>query len=188
MGTPKALLDADGCTFLERVVRALHEGGCSRTLVALPTTEGPIAAEARAAGGTVVENPAPDHGPIGSLRAALQSLDSAVEGVAFCPVDHPLLRPDTVRRLLDEFRSGPRPLVLPTYRGRRGHPVVFRRTLFGELLDDDLGEGAKTVVHRHLEAAALMPVEDEGAVVDIDDPEDYRRRFPDAYRQRFCAR
>ena len=66
--------------------------------------------------------------------------------------------------------------------------MVFRRTLFGELLDDDLSEGAKTVVHRHLEAAALMPVEDEGAVVDIDDLTDYRRRFPDAYRQRFCAR
>ncbi len=188
MGTPKALLDAGGRTFLERVIHALRKGGCSRTLVALPTPRGPVAAKASEAGAVVVENPSPEDGPIGSLRTALRSLDPAVEGVAFCPVDYPLLQAGTVRALLAEFRSGRRPLALPTFRGKRGHPVVFRRTLFDELLGDDLGEGAKTVVHRHLEEAALMPVEDEGAVIDIDDLTDYRRHFPDAYRQRFHAR
>ena len=188
MGTPKAMLDADGRTFLERVIHALKDGGCERVLVVVPTPKGPVAAKAGEAGATVVTNPSPEEGPIGSLRAALRSLDPAVQGVAFCPVDHPLLQADTVSRLLAEFHSGESPLTLPLFDGRRGHPVVFRRTLFDELLEDGLPEGAKTVVYRHLEAAALVHIEDEGAVIDIDDLTDYRRHFPDAYRQRFQSR
>ena len=111
-----------------------------------------------------------------------------MEGVAFCPVDYPLLQADTVRTLLAEFHSNERSLTLPTFQGKRGHPVVFRRTLFDELLEDNLPQGAKTVVHRHLDVAALVPVEDQGTVIDIDDLTDYRRHFPDAYRQRFQAR
>jgi molybdenum cofactor cytidylyltransferase len=188
MGTPKAMLDAGGRTFLERVIHALHSGGCARVLVALPTPKGPVAAKAGEAGAVVVTNPAPEDGPIGSLRAALRTLDPAVEGLAYCPVDYPLLQADTVRSLLLEFHSSQRPLALPTFREKRGHPVVFRRTVFEELLDDDLPQGAKTVVHRHLDVAALVPVEDEGSIIDIDDLTDYRRHFPDAYRKRFHAR
>ncbi len=188
MGTPKAMLDAGGRTFLERVIHALHDGGCARILVALPTPKGPVAAKAGEAGAVVVTNPSPEDGPIGSLRAALRSLDPSVEGVAFCPVDYPLLQADTVCTLLAEFHSNERSLTLPTFQGKRGHPVVFRRTLFDELLDDNLPQGAKTVVYRHLDVAALIPVEDQGTVIDIDDLTDYRRHFPDAYRQRFQAR
>ncbi len=188
MGTPKAMLDAGGRTFLERVIHALREGGCARVLVALPTPKGPVAAKASEAGAVVVRNPSPDDGPIGSLRAALAVLDPAVEGVAYCPVDYPLLQADTVRALLAEFHSSQAPLALPTFRDQRGHPVVFRRSVYGELLGDDLPQGAKTVVHRHLATAALIPVEDEGSVIDIDDLTDYRRHFPDAYRKRFHAR
>ena len=188
MGTPKAMLDAGGRTFFERVIHALNEGGCARVLVALPTPKGPVAAKAGEAGAVVVTNPSPEDGPIGSLRAALRALDPDVEGVAYCPVDYPLLRADTVRSLLAEFASSRAPLVLPTHGERRGHPVVFRRSVFEELLSDDLPQGAKTVVHRHLATATLVPVDDEGSVIDIDDLTDYRRHFPTAYRKRFHSR
>ena len=188
MGTPKAMLDAGGRTFLERVVHALRDGGCAGILVALPTQKGPVAAKAAGAGAVVVTNPSPDDGPIGSLRAALRSLDPDVEGVAYCPVDYPLLQADTVRSVISEFHSSASPLALPSFKGKRGHPVVLRRTLFDELLYDDLPQGAKTVVYRHLETATVVETGDEGAVIDIDDLTDYRRHFPDAYRKRFHAR
>jgi len=188
MGTPKAMLDAGGRTFLERVIKALRDGGCSGVLVAVPTQKGPVAAKAAGAGAVVVTNPSPDDGPIGSLRAALLTLDPEAEGVAYCPVDYPLLQADTVRAVLDAFHSSGSPLALPSYRGKRGHPVVLRRTLFKELLEEDLPQGAKTVVHRYLQAGALVAVEDQGAVIDIDDLTDYRRHFPDSYRKRFHAR
>ena len=182
MGTPKALLDAGGRTFIERVVEAHRAGGCARVLVALPTLDGPLAAKAVEVGARVVLNPSPEEGPIGSLRASLRTLDDHVEGVSFCPVDHPLLREDTVRTLIDTFRQSQAPVVVPTFNGKRGHPVLFRRMLFDELLDDALAEGARTVVHRYLDDTASVPVDDEGTVIDIDDMTAYRRHWPDEYR------
>ncbi len=181
MGTPKALLDAGGQTFIERVIHTHRAGGCTRVLVALPTLDGPIAAKAVAAGAQVVKNPSPEDGPIGSLRASLRVLDETVEGISFCPVDHPLIHEDTVQELLDVFRQTQAALVVPTFNGKRGHPVLFRRMLFEELLNDALPEGARTVVHRHLDDTASVPLDDEGTVIDIDDMTAYRRHFPDEH-------
>jgi molybdenum cofactor cytidylyltransferase len=182
MGTTKAMLDAGGRTFIDRVIHALRAGGCSGVLVALPTLDGPEAAEAVEAGAQIVMNPSPEEGPIGSLRASLRVLDDSVQGVSFCPVDHPLIHEDTVRKLVHGFRQSQAPLVVPTYKGKRGHPVLFGRVLFAELLSDVIPEGARTVVHRHLDDTVSIPVDDEGTVIDIDDMTAYRRHYPEEYR------
>lgn len=182
MGTPKAMLDAGGQTFIERIIHVHRAGGCRRVLVALPTLDGPVAAKALEAGAQLVRNPSPEDGPIGSLRASLQILDDSVEGISFCPVDHPLIHENTVRKLIAMFQQSQAPLVVPTFNGKRGHPVLFRSVLFDELLNDALPEGARTVVHRHLDDTVSVPVDDEGTVIDIDDMTAYRLHFPDEYR------
>ena len=70
-------------------------------------------------------------------------------------------------------------MTIPTYAAKRGHPAVFGKALFVELLDPELEGGAKTVVHRHLADAELVPVEDEGVVVDIDTPASYEAVLAD---------
>lgn len=177
MGTSKALLDAGGRSFLAAVVGSLVGGGCDPVVVVVGPGQDDEARRARAAGAVVLENPEPGEGPITSLRLALAVLGSEVEGVAFLPVDHPLVAPETVARLIGTLRSGDAPLVLPTVDGRHGHPALFRRSLFAELAAPDLEEGARSVVHRHLERAALVEVDDAGTVTDIDTPAAYRAAF-----------
>jgi len=184
MGTSKAMLHAGGGTFLERVIEAHRAGGCNHVLVVLPTLGGPVASKALEAGARVVLNPSPEDGPIGSLRASLRVLDDSVEGISFCPVDHPLIHENTVRSLIAMFHESKAPFVVPTFNGKRGHPVLFRKVLFDELLNDELPEGARTVVHRHLENAATVPVDDEGTVIGIDDMTAYRLHCPDEYQRR----
>ncbi len=173
MGTEKALLDAGGATFVERVVEALRIGGCAPVFVVVTDAGGRTAEMAKRAGAHVLVNLDPGDGPITSLRIALLTLDDGGEGVAFCPVDHPLVRPRTVRSLLAAFAETQPPLVVPVHAGHHGHPTLFHRGLFPELADLKLEGGARTVVHRHLEEAALVPVDDEGTITDIDTPEEY---------------
>jgi CTP:molybdopterin cytidylyltransferase MocA len=177
MGKSKALLDAGGRSFLAAVVGALVGGGCEPVIVVVGGGQEDEARRARAAGAIVLENPDPAEGPIASLRVALAALGSEVEGVAFLPVDHPLVAPETVAKLVDALLTGDAPIVLPTVGGRRGHPALFRRTLFPELTAGGLEEGARSVVHEHLEEAVLVEVPDTGAVTDIDTPEAYRAAF-----------
>jgi len=190
MGTAKALLDADGRTFLERVVAVLVGGGCRSVMVVVEDPRSPVAAMALRAGAIVVENPDPGEGPITSLRRAVAALPEDAAGCALCPVDHPLVQAQTVALLLHAFRERRAAVTVPTWLGRRGHPVILRRDVAAELLDPELPDGARTVVRRR---AALgerleVPVEDGGVVVDIDTLPEYRRRFPAAYRKRFQSR
>jgi molybdenum cofactor cytidylyltransferase len=108
-------------------------------------------------------------------------LPDSVEGISFCPVDHPLIHEATVRQLIDVFRESRAPLVVPTFDGKRGHPVLFGKALFTELLSDSLPEGARTVVHRHLDATVSVPVDDKGTIIDIDDMAAYERHYPDEH-------
>jgi CTP:molybdopterin cytidylyltransferase MocA len=178
MGRPKALLRVEGETFLRRTIEALRGGGCDPVLVVVsgrPGDEGAAAAAdaAKRAGARVLANPAPGEGPITSLRMAIASLGDSVGGLAYLPVDHPLVRPETVGALLTAARAKRAALTIPTHRGERGHPAVFAAALFPELADPALEGGARTVVHRHLEGALLVEVDDAGVITDIDTPEAY---------------
>ncbi len=205
MGTPKGLLSLDGRTFTRRVVETLVDGGCGRVLVVVRAGDDATAEEGRAAGAEVLENPDPGDGPISSLRLALAHLSGSARWVVWLPLDHPKVRAGTVRALVDAMRgqgagaatrggtgSGTREaagqpagkvgdaaeapvLALPIHRGERGHPAVFGRAVFAELLDPSVAGGARTVVHRHLEAgtALLLATDDPGVLVDVDTPEEY---------------
>jgi molybdenum cofactor cytidylyltransferase len=174
MGTSKALLDAGGRSFLAAVVGALVGGGCDRVLVVVGPGQDDEKRRATAAGALVLDNPTPGEGPITSVRLALGALAADVDGIALCPVDHPLVQPETVARLMAAFRDTDAPVVIPVHANRRGHPTLFRRTVFAELSAPELEGGARAVVHRHLEGASLVEVDDAGVVTDIDTPEAYR--------------
>jgi CTP:molybdopterin cytidylyltransferase MocA len=177
MGTAKALLDAGGVSFLSRTIRTLKEGGCRPVFVVVADESGAIAAQARAEDGLVLLNPDPASGPISSLQAGIRALPKRTTGLVFSPVDHPLVLASTVQSLIREFVGGDAPVVIPAYRNRRGHPVLFRSDLFPELLEADLPAGARTVIRRYLQAVAVVPVDDPGILADIDDWNRYRRHF-----------
>jgi len=179
MGRPKALLQVGGETFLSRTIRALRSGGCDPVLVVVPDRDPQLterlADTAERAGGRVLINADPGEGPITSLRMAINELGDSVAGLAYLPVDHPMVRPDTVAALLAAALGGEQvaALTVPTHRGKRGHPAVFGASLFAELADPALEGGARAVVHRHLERARLVEVDDAGVIIDIDTPEAY---------------
>ena len=178
MGTSKALMDAGGRSFLAATVGSLVAGGCEPVVVVLAAGQEHEERKAKDAGAIPLLNPDPGEGPITSLRVALAALQGTVEAVAFLPVDHPRVRPETVARLREAFLGSDAPLALPVYEGKRGHPALFRQSLFAELTDPALEGGARTVVHTHLDAALLVEVDDPGVITDIDTPEAYRAAFP----------
>jgi molybdenum cofactor cytidylyltransferase len=179
MGTSKALMEVGGETFLARIIHSLREGGVGSVLVVVRDPEGPEGQEAKAMGARPVLNANPGQGPISSLQAGLEALPEDSPGVLFCPVDHPLFRPQTVQTLVDAFMKEEPPFVAPAFQGRRGHPVLFGRTLFPELSSPDLPEGARTVVARYLERRVVVDVQDPGILADINTPDEYKSHFPE---------
>jgi len=182
MGRTKALLPVDsGETFLHRIIRVLREGGVHEIVVVI----GGDAAAVRAsvprddAFLAVVENPHFEDGQLSSLHVGLAAVEQRydqIEAAMVTLVDLPLISASTVRTVLDTFRAHPQaPLVRPRRAGRHGHPVIFNRSIFGELRRADPTKGAKPVVHAHSAEEVNVDVDDAGAFADIDTPEDYDR-------------
>lgn len=115
--------------------------------------------------------------PVGlgvSIAAGLESLlhrGCNPDALAVCLGDMPFVESGTLRRLLEH--SGPERIVIPVCGGRRGHPVIFGRHYFPELLGLRGGDGAKAVIRRHVLAVEAVPVQDPGVVRDIDTAEDF---------------
>jgi CTP:molybdopterin cytidylyltransferase MocA len=177
MGRAKALLDADGRSFLERALIALGGGGCDELVVVLnsddPIIDDIIArAHARSTPGA-----GPGTEQIESLRAGLRSLSQSAEAAIVLPVDYPMVRPGTVAALITAFRASSALVVRPTHQGRPGHPVLFAAAVFEELLAGELAEGARSVVRGHAEQRVDVEVEDRGVVIDIDTPSEYEKHF-----------
>jgi CTP:molybdopterin cytidylyltransferase MocA len=177
MGASKPLLDAGGRSFLARILSSFRAGGADPVLVVVRDPLGEVGAMALAEGALVVRNPDPKPGPISSLQAGIQALPEGAGGVFFSPVDHPLFLPNTVRALAAAFSEIGAPILAPTYQGRRGHPVIFHRALFPELLEEELPQGARSVIQRYRTRRVEVPVDDPGILIDIDTPADYRRHF-----------
>jgi CTP:molybdopterin cytidylyltransferase MocA len=173
MGQPKGLLQLDGQSFLRHVVRTLAEGGCDPVVVVVAEGDQEGLDEAESSGAMVLTNSDPGEGPITSLRLAIERLRGSIEAIAFLPVDHPRVQAGTVVTLLAAARETEADLAVPVYRSKRGHPAVFGAALFDELTDPELEGGARTVVHRHLNTALLVDVQDAGVIADVDTPADY---------------
>lgn len=181
MGTPKALLDAGGATFVARLVDALTRGGCASVLVVAGSASGRVAAEVARTSARLVVNPGGRGGQLGSLRAALADLGRGADppaAIVFTPVDNPAVAPTTVAALIGSWRRARAAIAAPEYRGKRGHPVLVDMTIAPEFHEEGLPEGARTVVRRDPDRVLQVRVDDPAILDDLDTPGRYGERFP----------
>jgi molybdenum cofactor cytidylyltransferase len=88
-----------------------------------------------------------------------------------CLIDHPLISSALVQDLIERFYKAKKPIVLPNYEGRRGHPVIFSASLYDELLRAPLETGARAVVWAHRAEVEEVRTNEEGCVLNLNDPE-----------------
>ena len=174
MGEPKALLQVEGVTFLERAVHLLREAGC-KYVIAVVTDDLWIERLADVSGAAVIINDAEEAEQIDSLRLGIANLPDDTDAVAVLPVDFPRISAETVKRLVTEAMRSDAPILNPAYNGVAGHPVIFASRLFPELLAPDLPEGARSVIDAHAKEAHVIDVDDPGVTIDVDTPADYQK-------------
>ncbi len=186
MGKPKAFLEWNGSTFIETICSNLSKLNLlqivlvtSPTLVKttpLPHQHSPVFAFLRGIYWT--ENPRPEDGMLSSFRCGLRKLKSKKTNVMLCLIDHPAVKQETYKKLCNNAKKDK--IVVPVYKGRRGHPVIFGADFICELLENECPEGAKTIVKSHPESILELEVDDKGILMDIDTPKEYETAFRQA--------
>jgi len=176
MGRPKALLPIDGQTFIERIVAALKQGGLERIIVVLGFNAEEMRHKIDHLPVEIAVNPDYKQGQLSSLQTAIRYLESDqnCDGMMVHLVDHPYIDAKLVREMLRRVNEAKNSIVVPRHQGKRGHPVIFSRALFAELLSAPMDEGAKAVVNEHRDETLEIDTDDVGITLDIDTPELYR--------------
>ena len=177
MGRPKALLPIQGQKFIERIIRVIGQSRVGRTIVVLGHHADQLRGQIEHLPVEVVINPDYRSGQLSSLQVAIRHIrdDDRCDGMLVHLVDHPFIDVALVDALIESFFETKKMIVVPSYKGKRGHPVIFSRELFGELLNAPLDHGAKAVVNAHRQETLEIEWHDEGITLDIDTPELYRQ-------------
>jgi molybdenum cofactor cytidylyltransferase len=176
MGTPKALLPFGGKTFAEHLLEVTRHPRVGLTRVVLGAHAEEIAGKLHAPPASIVVNQEWRRGQLSSIQAAIRSLpDGETAGLLLCPVDHPLISKDLIARLIQEFDASRKLVVLPTYDGKRGHPLIFASSLYPELLAASPELGARQVVWAHANDVVELPTDEEGVILNLNDPDTLAR-------------
>ena len=176
MGRPKALLPYREGTFLEHLIEVTRHPRIGVTRVVLGAGAEVIRTMAKLDPSAVVFNPKWEQGQLSSICAGLRSLEGIdIDGIVLCPIDHPLVSARLVGELVERFYEGNKAIVVPTYKGRRGHPAIFSKAVFGELLAAPADMGARAVVWAHAADVLEVPTDEEGVVLNLNDPDMLKR-------------
>jgi molybdenum cofactor cytidylyltransferase len=185
-GQPKGLLRFDERdTFVTRIIRTFNEAGVSDVVVVVGHAAEHVVAAVAASGlqARCVMNADYREGQFSSLLRGLDAVDRpGVDALLLSLVDAPMFAPSTVRAVMARFTETGVPVVRAVSGEEHGHPVLIGRALFDAIRRSDPSVGAKPVVRGHASVLGDVHVDDPGAFVDIDTPEEFAT-LPDRLRQ-----
>lgn len=171
-GGKKLLTPIDGRPLLDHTISSLLEGGVSQVIVVVGPDADLLARDVNAFSDPRVwtaANPDPSRGMFSSLQIGMAEGEG--DALVVLPADMPFVMPATVQLLLDRFVLEPG-IVSPTYRGKRGHPVILPPGLRDEIRAADPGLTLHDILRRHAEMRVDVAVDDRGVGRDVDRPAD----------------
>jgi molybdenum cofactor cytidylyltransferase len=175
MGANKLLMDDNGKPIVARVAERALAADLAELVVVTGHQE--AAVRAALAGQAVRFVPCPDHaeGMSASLRCGLRALTADVDAALILLADMPRVSTGLLRRMIAAFNpTEGRAIIVPTFQGKRGNPVLWDRRFFGEMTGLAGDVGARHLIGEHAELVTEIEAEDAGIFLDIDTPEAYR--------------
>jgi CTP:molybdopterin cytidylyltransferase MocA len=172
MGRSKQLLAVRDRPAVLQCIDAVRGAGVRDVVAVVNSGNSALVEVVRSAGVTMAFNDEPASDMAASARIGLRHVAPSTRAVLIVLSDHPLVTSAMISSLIDAHRMNPGRIVIPVHEGKRGHPTLFPRAMLTEL---DRGLNLRDIIRIHSELAVTVPVDDEGAVIDMDTDADYQR-------------
>jgi len=173
LGRPKQLLPLGDRPVLAHTLAGALAADLDGVIVVLGHEAATVQERVDFAGAQVVVNDAYREGQSTSLRAGLAALPADTDAALFILGDQPLIGAAVHAALVAARRATGAPIVIPTYAGVRGNPVLIARELFPELAEVTGDQGARGVIRAHRDAVHEVPIPGPPPTDDLDTEEDY---------------
>ena len=182
MGTQKLLLSFGNTTVVGAVVRTTQASRAGRTLVVLGADRDAIRREIEPRGVDFAVNENYPLGMLTSIQAAFQALPGDARAVVVVLGDQPFLASRVVDEVIAAYEESRKGIIIPTFEGRRGHPVLVDLKYRGEVLAFDPADGLRRLMRTHPEDIGEIEVGDANILRDLDTPEDYKEGVKPTFR------
>lgn len=172
MGMPKQHVTIFGKSFLEHVIAALKQNEasfCKKVFVGQEKDE-KAQKLVKSIDGIWLNNPTPELGPLSSIRLAIKELSDDFS-ILLWPIDHPLIKQQTVSSVIKNWKTSPDFITLPSNGVRRGHPTIFPAWACKEMFDINLVGGAKQVLQNHPNQINYVLTDDPFITTNLNTPE-----------------
>ena len=177
MGKLKPLLKFKDKTFLDQIISALKLSDVDMITVVLGAEAETVKKSVDLSGTKVLVNEAYERGQLSSLIIAIENAPEETEAVLLCLVDNPFITKEVVNKIISTFKETNSPIIVPVFNKKRGHPTLFSKSLFDELLDAPEAQGARYVLYSNEKRVLELETSESGILIGIDTPEDYKLRF-----------
>ncbi|CAA2137307.1 nucleotidyltransferase family protein [Hyphomicrobium sp. ghe19] len=165
----KLLAEIDGVSMVRRVCSALAQSKIGDIILVTGANDDRVAKAAGHGRWRIVENPDARDGLSTSLRAGLRNIDPTSDGLLVALADMPGISSALIDTLVSAFEINPDAIVFPASPdGRRGHPIIWPRSLFAALQTVSGDSGGRSVVADHRDLWRPVACDDPGAFADID--------------------
>jgi molybdenum cofactor cytidylyltransferase len=179
MGQPKMLLPWRGGTVLSTVIETVRDTGVSDILVVTGGARiGVEAVCARYSVRNLYNDSYASGGMLSSIQRGIGALNPGTRAALICLGDQPQVQKETVKKTIAAFTESGRPLVLPSFQNRRGHPLLVAQSLWPELMNLPLGQSPRDFLSVHEKDILYVPVNNDSILRDIDTPEEYEHERP----------
>jgi molybdenum cofactor cytidylyltransferase len=179
----KPLLTIGGETIVDRVISTYQQNGVEVYLVTGYQGD-QLLDSLKNCNVQFVENPDYSLGMYSSVRAGLRQLPSEIDAFFVAPVDIPLVRTATIRRMMEKAVESPGKIIYPEFQHTRGHPTLIPAQLIPAILGWEKEGGLRAVLDAYQETALEVAVPDRYILFDIDTPEEYRQLLESYSRYR----
>ena len=173
MGRLKALLPFGNRTVIEQVLHPLLQSDLVSITVVLGHRAEEIAAVLKALPVHLVTNPHYRDGMTTSVQAALRHITPLPDAYLLALVDQPQLGLTPVQRVLTAFNQTDKGVVIPTWKGKRGHPIILAARYRQDVLDLGSDQGLNLVTRGHPDDTLELPMSDDDILRDMDYQEEY---------------
>ena len=175
MGKLEPLIQISGKTFLEHIVQVIRSAGLEKIIVVLGHQASDISEHCDRLGIDFQLNPDYEKGQFSSLQAAITAVDEQCKAVLVCLGDQPHIRSSWVKKILLEMRSSQANIIQPVFQGKGGHPILYRKNLFSEIVAMNVNQTARDLLARHRDTRLRFEVPENDILLDADTPKDLER-------------
>lgn len=168
MGKPKQLMPFGRITIVERSIDNFLHSKVDEVIVVLGHKAEGVMGEIANRPVKIAINHAYRQGISTSIRTGLNLIDERAQGIMLALADQPRIDSKTINRLIEEFYNHDKGIAIPTYQGKRGHPVIFSIKYKEQLLRLKGDIGGRQIIDHHHDDVLEVPVNCEGVCIDID--------------------